>query len=227
MIKSIKEAIMSRLNISTALDAYSQVKKTVDDLQAQKEALLLEKSRLLARKQELYALPLSAADIKQFIFDYIDRLSAAYPINEGWDNKFQKIINPSRSMEYIEAYGIDTPTLCLRDAEVVLQKGSLDQVFGHFGTSLKTLANLAGAANGAPHGMYYFFGDLIKAKLGAYFDQRITSTAGDKYASASERYVEIESIDEAISGLDAEVLDVTEKLKMLGAAEQPAIARKS
>lgn len=226
MIKSIKEAIMSRLNISNALDAYSQVKKTVDDLQAQKEALLLEKARLIARKQELYALPLSAADIKQFIFDYIDRIAAQYPVSEGWDSKLQKATKPAREKTYAEAHAIDTPTLCLKDAETILRGGNLSLVFGH-SSALATLVNFAGVANGAPQAMYFFFGDLIKAKLGAYFDQRITSTVGDGCLSVSERYLELESIDETVSGLDAEVLDVTEKLKMLGAAEKPAIARKS
>lgn len=226
MIKSIKEAIMSRLNISSVLDAYSQVKNTIEKLKAQKEELLLEKARLMGRKQELYALPLSAADIKQFIFDYIDRRSAAYPVNEGWDNKFQKLINPPRSKYYVENHGIDTPTLCLRDAEVVLQSGYLEHVFGHYASSLTTLANFAGAANGAPHSMYFFFGDIIKAKIGAYFDQQITSTAGEGYPSTDERYAEIERLDEEVVRLDAEVLDINNKLKMLGAAEQPRIIRK-
>ncbi|WP_236232530.1 hypothetical protein [Pseudomonas tohonis] len=216
MLKFIKESIMSRLNINDALDAHAQVKNTIAALKGEKETLLFERARLVGRRVELYGMPLSAADVKQFFFDYIDRIGSEYPVGQKWESELRKLTSPKRDPAYAEQHGITTPFLCLQDAEKVLQGGSMSAVFNHgSGGLLSGLVNLAAT----PMAFYFFFGEQIKAKFGAYIDQYLTSTSGEGYPSVDERYAEIERIEQELSGIEVEVRDINEKLKSLGVTE--------
>ncbi len=88
---------------------------------------------------------------------------------------------PKRDEKFAQANNLTVPYLCLRDVEIVLVTGEAPragQIFGKqplpiFGDGIAQMnAAYIGAA-------CFLFGDLVKAKLGQYFDAKYPESNPD------------------------------------------------
>lgn len=217
---------MFGIKFDAAEDAASNLRKAIDDLRQQREQLKQQLAEHEAQRDALYLQPLSKADAKQFLFDYIDGWAANWLSQGALDDLFAKVAKPKRDAQWASANKISDPWLCLRDIEQVMA-GEIPST-GHV-FNLKVLPIFGGALTGMNDsyigGACFFFGDLLKAKLGEYFDQKycVGHPAGMACEPVTDRRASISTLDGQISELLAAIKMIDDKLTGLGFKDIPPI----
>lgn len=217
---------MFGIKFDAAEDAASNLRKAIDDLRQQREQLKQQLAEHEAQREALYLQPISKADAKQFLFDYIDGWAAQWLSCGALDDLFAKVAKPNRDAEWASANKISDPWLCLRDIEHVMS-GELPST-GHV-FNLKVLPIFGGALTGMNDtyigGACFFFGDLLKAKLGEYFDQKycVGHPTGMACEPVADRRESISTLDGQISELLAAIKMIDDKLTGLGFKDIPPI----
>lgn len=150
-----------------------QLHQFVAERTQRRAALEQERAKIEARRQELLNLPVTREDAKQFIFDYIDLRAMEYPQLAAWPAVFDRVAYPRRHDQYsTEARNPRTgrtAPLCLADIRAALE----DSPPGHLGTfegGLQFFGAGTQINQRTDYAAYFFFGDIIKAKIDAHFD---------------------------------------------------------
>ena len=217
---------MFGIKFDAAEDAASNLRKAIDDLRQQREQLKQQLAEHEAQREALYLQPISKADAKQFLFDYIDGWAAQWLSHGALDDLFAKVAKPNRDAEWASANQISDPWLCLRDIEHVMS-GELPST-GHV-FNLKVLPIFGGALTGMNDtyigGACFFFGDLLKTKLGEHFDQKycVGHPVGMACEPVADRRESISALDGQISELLAAIKMIDDKLTGLGFKDIPPI----
>ena len=210
---------MFGIKFDAAEDAASNLRKAIDDLRQQREQLKQQLAEHEAQREALYLQPVSKADAKQFLFDYIDGWAAQWLSHGSLDDLFARVANPRRDAEWAKNHNISDSWLCLRDIEHVVA-GDIPESRPVFGVNALPLFGgaLTGMNDTYIGGACFFFGDLLKAKLGEYFDQKycVGHPAGMFCEPVADRRESISTLDGQISELLAAIKMIDDKLFGLG-----------
>jgi hypothetical protein len=214
------------IDFKTAADAATEVRKAIIAMKAQRDELNAEKHALLKEKNDLYRMPLSKEDIKQFIFEWIDKSAEFYPENSGWNSLIRDISLPRRDPSF--AKNNDLPAaLTLFDVEQAYgenfdAEGLSRQVFG---MTKFDFCNIYAMSRGGTNGICFFFGELIKAKIDLYFDRFFPGNhaQGKEGPPVADRYAMIEKLNVSIKRLSANIADIDSKLSLLRYETTPGL----
>lgn len=214
-----------------------QLRRWLADKRAQR-ALLNEELAVLNGEREAHlSAPLCAADVKEFLRDYIDARGAAFPDLVGWGAMLDKVIYPERQMADSLRPNLNKPEpLSLRDVDASLA-GS-DSHFSFCPPRIFTAHK--GNQNFADAAMYFFFGDLIKAKLEDRFDDFYPGLIGPdekrcggirlehRRAEIKRIEIRVHEIGQEIAQIDLEISTITidpNAEEQTKARERAALAR--
>lgn len=203
---------MSVIKMDDAVEAMKTVKGVINELTIKKGELTEQKKQLEDRKQLLLTQPLSLADIKDFMFDFIDRKASEYPEKAGLDRLFKSIVYPPRN---------PTPpkptALTLQDIDAVANGGEA-MLFGNFG--LRLFGAASDLMSKTDIGAYFFFGDIIKEKIGHLFDDLCPAYQPEDEAnigpSVADRRKELSQINADMIKIRTAVADIDHQLSLLG-----------
>ena len=210
---------MFGINFGAADQAAESLRKAAGDLRKQRSELQRKMDGLKAERNGLYLQALNKADAKQFLFDYIDAWSEQYLVHGTLDKLFLCMAKPNREAGSFDE-NLTGALLCLRDIEVVLAPGGILNDRQVFGKSLPVFGAVPGEMIGYIGSACFFFGDLVKAKLGQYFDARYPEPSpNDVGAPVAERRVLIHTLDSQIGELQDAIGQINDKLDQLGISE--------
>jgi len=213
---------MLGINFNAAEEAAKSLRTATADLRSQRSKLQEQRDGLHAQREALYLQALSKADAKQFLFDYIDAWAKQYLERGKLDDLFQMIAAPKRDQDFAKANNLAVPHLCLRDVETVLASGEMPKgqaIFSAFPLPIfgDGIAQMHAGYIGAA---CFLFGDLVKAKLGQYFDARYPEPNPDAVgAPVAERRALIQELDRQLGELDSGLNQIDAKLRQLGVRE--------
>lgn len=200
---------MTEVNMASAKKAAEAVRAARDQLSASKSALESERDALKARSEFLLSLPVTREDAKQVILDSIDTIGAEFPELASWQAKFHDYAYPQGAGRK-ENPGAP---LTMRDVEQ-MSRGDPERtrVLGtdHLGFYAAPMADWA------PSRIYFFFGDLIKAKISEHFDQvfpHFHERHADQQLTLGQRRVEISANDARIATINAEIAAIERQLR--------------
>ena len=190
------------------------IREHVSTLQAARTALVAERDAATKEVEDLYTAPVSRADALQFCLDYIDTRAAAYLESFGHlAEALDRVAWPRRNdVQGGGAVGyVKGAPLCLRDIEAGMS-GDFAQVTATFRDGLRFFgANTEG--HRADEAAYFFFGDIIKAKVREHFDRLYPgaetahpiTTLKERRACIDELRTKVAALDADIASLDAEL----------------------
>lgn len=196
-----------------------QLRQFVAERTQRRAELEQERGKIEARRHELLHLPVSREDAKQFIFDYIDVRAMEYPQLAKWPAVFDQVAYPRRSNQYSsEARSPSTgrtAPLCLAD----IRAGLEDSPPGHFATfenGLQFFGSGSQINQRADYAAYFFFGDVIKAKIDAHFDAFFPGYHPDDSARIgppiAERVAELQKLEERLAEIGDEETSIAREL---------------
>lgn len=207
-----------------------QVRAFIDSHQQIRDELQTERAALEARRESLQSMPLCRDDIKQFVCDYIDARAAEYPKLAGWGSLFEKVAYPLRygwaSSDSVSSETGKRAPLCLRDVDEAL--GSFEGDQRTFENGLQFFGAASTVNTRTDYAAYFFFGDLIKARIVEHFDALCPNyhpaDASRIGPPIAERRAELERLAKAISGIDDELTRITAELAELSPRSEARVA---
>lgn len=211
------------IDIDDVASAAKKVRETVAALRSRQAELAQRRADLLSITKALRALPVTRDDARQFVFDTIDTIGAAFIPRSGIAKALECFAFPAGTGRTwaAPAKGIHHEKLfaplCLRDIEEMEIRGreGVESILGDDANML------AGAAQLNPIGPYcFFFGDILKARISEHFDALFPERfkfAGDSGAQSSiaERRAEIAKAEEELAELDRQESEVRQQLRAL------------
>lgn len=225
-------------DIGPALKAAEIIKVALDGLAGKRGKLLATAQELKDSIVLLYAMPVQHAERRQAILDDIDALAASFPERAGWRTTLATYADPQGPRPGLN-YPVDVSgqtlskqigPLNLADLVFVDSRsggGGLNYLACH---SERDLLRGDGSAKGTKAEMLevarlaFFFGDTIKEKIAAYFDQPATRTdirypAGaseeDKALTIDQRLERIDARQKMVKVIDAELIAIDQQLVSL------------
>lgn len=229
--------------VSGAIKAAAQVRTAVADLRDKRTTLDAERGHLQARINHLYALPVNRDDALQCMLDSIDNVGAGFPSRTRWAHIFSKFAFPQRG--YAPGNSLQDPhyrrrPLSLKDIEDAEKPGA-DQTVFSLGTETLYTGRIDQWAPWHIDALYFFFGDLIKAKIRLHFDKLFPDYADPKWrpdrrllekdmahyvdaapedlkTTAHERRCEIALMRLRLTEIDAQVEDLDADIETLQAS---------
>ncbi|MFZ6765567.1 hypothetical protein ACO0LM_00675 [Undibacterium sp. Di26W] len=191
---------MIQTDMNDSLAAVEIVKNSLAALREQREAIIAEERALTQKKKELKAQPVPISDVKQALMDYVDARASLFLQDGQWVRNLRQFLYPNRDPYTIQK----SPAALNYDEAADLSAGdTLRKVFPM--SHPKLVIPDVGLFETTDIPLLFFFGDLIKAKIGAYFDAMQISHE-DKDLNKigtpiAERTLEIERIDTRLSDL--------------------------
>ena len=156
----------------------------VDSLRLRFDTLEAERVALASEGEALLSAPLAIEDVKQFVCDYIDRRAQQFPKDSGWPAKFERLLYPFRYEDHTtqgaRADRALRKPLCLRDMDAALA----DPGTAFDGHPLNFYGAAENATAYSDAAAYFFFGDIIKARVLEQFD-----TLGVAYLAADAKHI--------------------------------------
>ncbi|MFS4551373.1 hypothetical protein [Comamonas resistens] len=207
--------------LSSAQAAMQEVKAAVSTLRAKQDELNQRKTKLEQRREMLYDQPLAPADIRQFIGELIDFRAEHYANKVKTTGLMQKLAYPASRYpgkpKRPELAGFGKAPLTLEDVEVALGKPvSCERRGDRLDDPLPVLLR-HGEFEFGWH--YFFFGDLMKEKLGQLLADEAPeyrgSDANEIGAPIDERRKEIEEINEELRSIASEISSVQSEISSL------------
>lgn len=211
---------MQESEMNASLAASQLVKNTLAELRTNRKTNTDEQSALSTKKTALKAQPVPMEDIKQVVCDYIDARAQLFLQDGQWGSNLRQFIYPERN-QYSESPGTknykEKSALTFDEAEKLRNCDPNSEVFLH-GHPKLVIPNIGlFTATDAP--LLYFFGDVIKAKVIAYFDaQNLGHDNGDSLSIGTpiaERKTEIRNIDTRLAELVTERSAIDAKISAL------------
>lgn len=199
---------------SIAADARSTIAEIKTELETQKN----KREELLKEKDKLFLQPLSKADIKQVISDYIDNKAAMYIEMGGITNIVNSIAFPSRPPQS------SLPTASNKAVNLY----ELDEGFKSNGTFVESIFGFGNLpifnghalAHGDKRDLCFFFGDVIKQKIEAHFDAFFPAD-WDSYKPGlplAERRLLIADLDSEIANANKVINECESHLRSLSSS---------
>lgn len=210
---------MKTTDINSPLAAAQLVKSTLNDLHNQRRAIDKEEITLLANKKDLKEQPVPLGDIKQAMFDYIDARAKEF-LNDGkWIENLNKFIYIDHNM-YTPLPNSPKPQAITYDEVESLRQGAHGgSVFPVTHGHPKLVVPDVSVANATDLPWLFFFGDAIKAKIAACFDDgTLTHQHGDLNTigvPVAERTQLIEAIDTRLDELMRERTRIDQQIAEL------------
>lgn len=192
------------------------IREHVSTLHAERAALVVQRDEVAAEIEAIQTAPIARADALQFCLDYIDSRAAAYLDNfDHMVTAFDAVAWPRRYD--VPIGGLSGVTkgepLCLRDVDAGLS-GDFARISSHFNGGLRFF----GANSNGHHSdeaAYFFFGDIIKAKVREHFDRLYPAPkqANEQpYLSIVERRERIASLGKKLDALNADLAGIDTEL---------------
>lgn len=201
------------------------IREHVGTLQSERDTLVAERDATAHEIESLYTAPVSRADALQFCLDYIDARAAAYLDTFGHlAEAFDRVAWPRRSDASgggAVGYAKDAP-LCLRDIDAGTS-GNFAQVAATFCGGLRFFG--AGSeGHRADEAAYFFFGDIIKAKVRESFDRLYPgSECSHPAATVTERRERIATLRAKVEELKADIAAIDAELAAIRQGTTPAV----
>lgn len=186
------------------------IREHIANLQGIRADLVASREDMRAEIETLYAAPVNRADALQFCLDYIDARAAEFPGGVGKLGAVFDFVAWPRRYE-VPAGGIPGSSrgaaLNLRDIDAGLGADAARRKH-HFADGLNFFRSNPAYGLG-DDAFYFFFGDLIKAKLAAHFEAFYPVLSGSDAAQMgppiAERRQRIAELEAKIEVIDAEV----------------------
>ncbi|MBI3284038.1 MAG: hypothetical protein HYZ65_04185 [Burkholderiales bacterium] len=156
---------MQQNDLNDSLAAVELIKNSLAALRLQRKAILEEESSLKAEIAALNAQPVPMDDVKQVVCDYIDARAKLFLESGEWARNLNQFIYPIHNAHLPTAKC--TP-LTYEEAGQLRQGDPGRKIFQSHHPKLVIPDVGLFTATDAP--LLYFFGDIIKAKIAAYFD---------------------------------------------------------
>lgn len=191
---------MIQTDMNSSLAAVEIVKNSLASLREQRQNIVSEENTLIQKKKELKAQPVPLSDVKQALMNYVDARASIF-LNDGqWARNLRQFLYPNRDSYTIQK----SPAALSYDEAAYLSEGdTMRKVFPT--THPKLVIPDMGVFNVTDAPLLFFFGDLIKEKISAYFDAMQISHENSDLKSIgtpiAERTIEIERIDTRLSDL--------------------------
>lgn len=205
---------MQTNDMSASLEAIAIVKNSLASLRAQHKAILDEENALIQKKKELKAQPVPIEDAKQALVKYIDARAALFLSDGQWERNLRQFIYPNR-----DPYSAQKNVAPINyDEAMHLSDGDKErQIFPREHPKL-VIPDL-GLFNTTDVPLLFFFGDIIKEKICAYFEtaqiDHERHDIGKVGMPIAERTLEIERIEQRISELVSQRTAIDLQIKSL------------
>jgi len=213
---------MYEQELNDASASINQAVATAKSMRSSRESLAAQLKGLQDEKHALLSLPLNKADIKAFIFQVIDQRAGEFLSNPSglWADSLSKTLYPKRDSYHEKNLGLrQGAPICLYDVDQAAgHKGSLPaEVFG--AEKLGFIRPHALATAEQP--FMFFFGDVLKAKIEAHFDELFPQGYSDQVLTVAQRRTRLSEIETQIAGLLAKISEIDEVLARLATSAQP------
>lgn len=197
---------------SAALQRIADVSASVQVLKDRLKEIREQREAIARKAAAIVNRPLSRADVKAFALDWIDECAQQYKERANMALMVDRFLSP------VSQSGPTGP--------ITLAK--LDQLAGH---GYEALASISGGPHefmNPPHStfaahsfarMYFFFGDIIKAKVSEAFDERFAQLDPESPSHAEPlqaRREAIAALKEQDSALSLESSQITGTLRSMG-----------
>lgn len=199
----------SKTEVNTAKTLAEQLRLARQELCDRKRVLESRRANLAEEIARINSAPLSSDDVKTVLNAYIDQQASLFTTDEI----AKRLANPERH----STPGEKRPPLCLADL-IAIEDGK-QRIFGF--ENLELFPGIVGERAAC-----YWFGEIIKAKIAAKFGDFFKGygpgvAIGPPIAERRSRLAEI---DIELSGLDAELTQVSEELRSLYAMPAETLA---
>lgn len=163
---------VAKADITKVLESSAKVRDAVQALEAERKKLYAERDVVAASLAKVRSTPVTAADVKQFMFDAIDSAGRAFVELTEWDAVFDNFARPGlfdgqieRKRSPLTIDKIDKASSGeVSDFGVALGgQGVINTIF--FGNK-----DVGGLHIESALRFYFFFGDEIKRKINERFD---------------------------------------------------------
>lgn len=205
------------------------IREHIGGLQRQRASLVEQRERANAEVESLWNAPISREEALAFCCDYIDVLGAAYPATAGnFAALFDRVAWPRRYD--VPPGGVPGNSkgapLNLRDvdrglsADYCTRDESFSGGLSFFGVHAGFMRTDAAA--------YFFFGDIIKQRIAEQFDafypRPANSDAGESWPPIADRRARIAELEAEIESLNAALAGIEAELKEIRDGTVPAVA---
>lgn len=220
----------ARPSIEQAIQYKLAVEQAITQLGERKHALLAERSALHSRLGELHTGPVRRDEAKAFVLKSIDSLAAAFPQAAKWPDLFNAFSAPLGERPVFNGVNL-TPwpakrsgPLCLADIDALGDKGTagkrsniLPMIVGD--SALAFIGNAADPDH-LQKALCFFFGDVVKSKVGEYFDRlypvrKYPADGPDGGMSLAQRREGIGELKARHEEIAAELIQIDEQLDAL------------
>lgn len=208
------------LNITEAVKAAKKVAAVVSTLLSQRTELQEQRKAFEEEVARLRAEPVSNEDAKQFIFDLIDKGAEEFLEKSNWESIFHAIAFPcsqDQEMKFVAG----------RVGLIPLSMSAIDEAMA--GSSEKAGGMLRNAnlrlflddrlSASSTLRAYFFFGDLIKAKVEQYFDKfyPVYNAGGPNPTDPLiKRRARVIELGKGIAAIDKSIEEIQRQLAELG-----------
>lgn len=226
---------MKKIDIDSAVQAAKQIKETTAALHARKAELHQQQEGLLKTVQAIYRLPLRKDEIKQIIFDQIDRQAGEFLGAANWTELVRGFLTP-KGQRPSGAGPVEIEGARLSKSDNVISLQDIDAA-GENGYAVvfgpARHANFFGGvgelAASDVRCTSFFFGDIIKKKIERHFDSIFAAATthrggGFDGPTIEEKRAQIAQQNKAIEELDQELERINGQLKALTEAGPPVDA---
>lgn len=227
-LKSESEPMTKKptIDIDDVASAAKKVRESVAALRSRQAELTQRRADLLAVIAALRALPVTRDDARQFIFDTVDVIGAAWMARSDIARALECFAFPrggGRSWSVPQkdpSHKMIFAPLCLQDIEEMERRGEggVSSILGDDAYGLT-----GGAQRGQVGGYCFFFGDLLKKRLSEHFDTlfperfKFPDEAGAG-SSIAERRAEIARAEDELAEVDRQQSEVRQQLSALAVA---------
>ena len=207
--------------IEAALGAARLLMAEVHALEVRKSVLLAKIEPIKQRNLRLWRMPCTRAEVLKRVFDYVDASAAEFPRKANWAGVFRSFAYPDVPRPSNGgALRLETHTWHTSDTPINLQ----DVHTGVRGNRGAILGEAEGDAFEQSR-TFFFFGDIIKAKIEQHFDRLLPELKASNGAeqespqlTLEKRRAEIDENDALIAGLREEIDQVDRQLDELAQA---------
>ena len=205
---------MQQTDLNDSLAAVELIKNSIDHLRQQRNILIEEENTLIQQKKELKAQPVPLDDVKQSLMNYIDARAEVFLQDGQWLRNVQQFLYPNRDPYTLQK---SPSALSYDEAAEVSAGDTLQKLFPM--SHPKLVIPDMGVFDTTDAPLLFFFGDLIKAKISAYFDSEQISHHPEDLnkigTPIAERKQEIERIDTRLREIVSQRTDIDRKIKSL------------
>lgn len=210
------------MNTKTAPESLANtIREHVATLHTRRADLIASRDQARAEIEAHYTDPLNRDDAKQFCLDYIDAQAKRIPT--VFAAVIADVARPRRysgGPAHVPGVTKGDP-LNLRDVDAGLS-GDAIKASERFSDGLDFIGAGSGTMKSAST-MYFFFGDIIKAKLADHLDTLYPKETGKPGLPVAERRQRIAELETRIVELNAEIAGIDAELASIrsGAATEP------